>query len=210
MRFEGTLRSWNDERGFGFIQPAQGGQEIFVHIKAFPGGTGRPTVGQALRFEVETGPDGRKRARGVQFAVHARTAQAAQAPKGVHPRRADSPAAWTWPRLLVLPLFAALWFYVAGRWGAKPQVLGLYAALSAVAFMAYALDKSAAVARRWRTPENTLHLLGLAGGWPGALLAQQLLRHKTSKPGFIAVFWCTVVLNMAAFVGWHAGLLGRV
>ena len=35
MRIKGILRSWNDERGFGFIAPIQGGQEVFVHIKAF-------------------------------------------------------------------------------------------------------------------------------------------------------------------------------
>ena len=35
MRFDGKLKSWNDDRGFGFIEPLQGGQEIFVHIKSF-------------------------------------------------------------------------------------------------------------------------------------------------------------------------------
>jgi len=35
MRIEGVIKSWNDERGFGFIEPTQGGQEIFVHVKAF-------------------------------------------------------------------------------------------------------------------------------------------------------------------------------
>ena len=42
MRFEGYLKTWNDERGFGFIEPLAGGQEIFVHVKAFPGGVSRP------------------------------------------------------------------------------------------------------------------------------------------------------------------------
>ena len=39
MQFTGTLQSWNDDRGFGFIEATQGGQEIFVHIKAFPAAT---------------------------------------------------------------------------------------------------------------------------------------------------------------------------
>lgn len=97
--------------------------------------------------------------------------------------------------------------YVAWRWGFRPLVLLAYLGLSLAAFMAYAFDKSSAIAKRWRTPEQTLHLLSLAGGWPGALLAQQLLRHKTSKPGFVGVFWITVALNVAAFVGWHAGVI---
>ena len=61
-------------------------------------------------------------------------------------------------------------------------------------------------ARAWVTLQ-TIHFFSLAGGWPGALLAQQLLRHKTSKPSFVGVFWITVALNVAAFVGWHASLI---
>lgn len=108
------------------------------------------------------------------------------------------------PRALALPAFAALYLGVVWRWGFVPALLWAYLGLSAVALATYAADKSAAVAGRWRTPERTLHTLSLAGGWPGALLAQQLLRHKTSKPGFMAVFWCTVLLNVLGFVGWHA------
>jgi uncharacterized membrane protein YsdA (DUF1294 family) len=96
---------------------------------------------------------------------------------------------------------------MAWRWGFRPPVLLAYLGLSLAAFMAYAFDKSAAVSGRWRTAENTLHLLALAGGWPGALLAQQVLRHKTSKPDFVTVLWMTVALNVAAFVAWHAGLM---
>ena len=49
-----------------------------------------------------------------------------------------------------------------------------------------------------RTPESTLHLFGLLGGWPGALAAQRLFRHKSSKASFQATYWITVVLNCAA------------
>lgn len=51
---------------------------------------------------------------------------------------------------------------------------------------------------RWRIAENTLHLLALLGGWPGALLAQYRLRHKSSKPAFLIIFWATVLLNCGA------------
>ena len=65
MRIEGTVKSWNDDRGFGFIEPLHGGQETFVHIKAFVSRSGRPEVGQRVTFEVEMAPDGKKRAKGV-------------------------------------------------------------------------------------------------------------------------------------------------
>ena len=79
MAFQGRLTRWNDERGFGFIQPDGGGQEVFVNIKAFPRGQGRPADGARLVFEVQTGPDGRKRATAVAYASAARAA----APPGV-------------------------------------------------------------------------------------------------------------------------------
>ena len=44
-----------------------------------------------------------------------------------------------------------------------------------------------------------LAVAALAGGWPGGLLAQQVLRHKSSKPAFRVAFWITVALNIAAF-----------
>ncbi|QDL55494.1 DUF1294 domain-containing protein [Rhodoferax aquaticus] len=198
MRFSGKLKTWNDERGFGFIEPIQGGQEIFVHIKSFPSGTGRPTVGQILTFEIETASDGKKKARAVQYPPRQKTTQRS---------RKSSAAQWTFPRLLAIPTFLGIYVYVAFRWGFSVPVLLAYLGLSLVAFIAYAVDKSAAVSGRWRTSEQTLHLFSLAGGWPGALIAQQLLRHKTSKQSFVVVFWFTVVLNVGAFVAWNAGLI---
>lgn len=197
MRLCGILRSWNDERGFGFIEPAKGGKDIFVHIQAFPPGSGRPMIGQILTFEIGLGPNGKKRAHSVQYQVHDREPRT---------HRAESPATWTLPRLLVIPAFASVWLYVASRWPVNPMVPAVYIGLSLLAFLAYAVDKSAAIKGRWRTPEKTLHLLSVAGGWPGALLAQQLLRHKCSKPSFVAVFWITVATNIVGFVAWHSGL----
>lgn len=80
-------------------------------------------------------------------------------------------------------------------------VLALYLAASLIAYIAYAIDKSAARNRQRRTPERTLHLLALLGGWPGAMIAQQKLGHKTQKTSFLMVFWGTVVLNCGA-LGW--------
>jgi uncharacterized membrane protein YsdA (DUF1294 family) len=75
--------------------------------------------------------------------------------------------------------------------------LSVYLLMSVLCFAAYAADKSAARRGQRRTPESRLLLLGLLGGWPGALLAQQFLRHKTRKQPFRTLFWCTVALNLA-------------
>lgn len=73
-----------------------------------------------------------------------------------------------------------------------------YLSLSLVTFLVYARDKAAARRQDRRTPEKTLHLLALLGGWPGAWCAQQWLRHKSSKPSFRRVFWLTLLINLAA------------
>jgi uncharacterized membrane protein YsdA (DUF1294 family) len=101
--------------------------------------------------------------------------------------------------------FAALFLIAllaAGLAGAiSLAIFALYAAISVAAFIVYGMDKSAARRKRQRTPERTLHALGLAGGWPGALIAQSLFRHKTSKQPFQAVFWMTAILNCAGLAG---------
>ena len=76
-----------------------------------------------------------------------------------------------------------------------------YTAISLLTFVVYAIDKRAARKNRWRIPEAQLHLLALLGGWPGAIIAQQVLRHKSVKPLFRIIFWISVGLNIA-FVYW--------
>src|SRR6187455_1139844 len=86
--------------------------------------------------------------------------------------------------------------------------LGLVFVMSAVCFTAYGLDKRLAVNGSRRVPENTLQLLALLGGWPGALLGQRQFRHKTKKVSFLIVFWLVVVLHVA-IVGAAAYALSR-
>jgi len=76
----------------------------------------------------------------------------------------------------------------------------VYLAVSLITYLVYAFDKTAAKDGAWRTKESTLHGLSLVGGWPGAVIAQQTLRHKSSKQSFRFIFWITVILNVAAFL----------
>jgi uncharacterized membrane protein YsdA (DUF1294 family) len=76
--------------------------------------------------------------------------------------------------------------------------VGLVAVASLVTFAAYGFDKRRAGTGGRRVPERTLHLLALAGGWPGAVLGQRHFRHKTRKVSFLVAFWAVVVLHLAA------------
>ena len=82
----------------------------------------------------------------------------------------------------------------------SPLILGFYVIASIATFLWYAKDKSAAQKGRWRTPESTLHIMSLIGGWPGALIAQQNLQHKSKKTSFRIVFWATVLINCGVFI----------
>lgn len=106
------------------------------------------------------------------------------------------------PDSSIMPLLLVV-IFIAGLIGAAQQhmlpygIAGMYLTLSLLTFIAYAIDKSAAKRGKWRTKESTLHLLALMGGWPGALFAQNLLRHKSVKASFRNIFWLTVVANLA-------------
>ena len=81
---------------------------------------------------------------------------------------------------------------------ASPLLLLAYAVLSGVALVMYRADKVAAQKGAWRTPEANLHAVAFLGGWPGALVARPLFRHKTTKQPFRTIFWCTVIANCVA------------
>ena len=99
--------------------------------------------------------------------------------------------------LCALPLYGSL-----SLWLRAVSVIPLvaYGVVSVLAFFLYWGDKRKARADTWRTPENVLHAVELAGGWPGALLAQQVFRHKTRKVSFQLVFWLIVLLHQVFWI----------
>jgi len=64
----------------------------------------------------------------------------------------------------------------------------------------YGIDKMAARKAWRRVPESTLLVFGLMGGWPGAIVGQQLFRHKTQKQPFKTYFIVSVVLSLSVMV----------
>lgn len=189
MRRSGKIFEWHDDRGYGFIAPSDGGDKVFVHIKAFPQDARRPGEGDAVMFSM--GRDHRGRA----------CATAANTPGARQTTRASRRG----PTVQRVELLAGgfLLFVAAAVYGdgLPVSVLVFYVGATALTFVAYALDKSSARSGGWRTRESTLHVFALLGGWPGALVAQQRLRHKSRKQPFRAIFWLTVVANGAAFAG---------
>lgn len=181
MRYQGRITTWKDDKGFGFITPNGGGAQVFVHINAFSDRQRRPAGSELVTYEFKMDEKGRAQARGVAFVGQ--------------PAIASNAAAGS--RMPPLFAYGFLLFVAAAAFTGKlpKAVLVLYLAASVVAFLAYALDKSAAQKNRWRTQEKTLHLFALLGGWPGALAAQRLFRHKSKKTSFQAVFWVTVFVN---------------
>jgi len=167
---------------------------VFVHIKSFGNRGTRPALNDIVTYELGVNNKGQPRAGNVAFAGD-RAARQASA-------RAGS------GQLLMAVGFIVL-LGIAVMAGLFPGlVLGVYLGISALTYLVYASDKSAARNERQRTPEKALHLLALAGGWPGAMLAQQLLRHKSTKASFRRAFWCTVIIN-CAILGWLASPSGN-
>src|SRR5690606_34065621 len=115
---------------------------------------------------VEIGPQGKKRARRAEAIRPTHVGQ----PRSSPPRKQTA-------SLFAIPAFLTVYVATGLLWRHPPWLALVYLIASAIAFVAYALDKSAAKNGTWRTSESTLHVLAIAGGWPGALLAQQLLRH---------------------------------
>lgn len=98
---------------------------------------------------------------------------------------------------------------VVATWGIVPYirgmfwiaVLAIYALMSLITVAFYGLDKYRATTGGWRIPERTLHTLELIGGWPGALVAQQVFRHKRQKTRFMGIFYAIVAMHVLIWVG---------
>lgn len=194
MRYQGKITSWKDEQGFGFITPNAGGKPVFVHIKSFSNLRRRPEPGELVSYALSTDAKGRLSAANAKF-IDQRTVSAAPT--------------WSDNLQLIVAVFFLMILFLAVLFRLLPSfVFGLSIVLSIITFAIYAMDKLAARKGMWRIKEDTLHLFALFGGWPGALIAQKLLRHKSKKLAFQLIFWMTVVLNCFA-LGWLCTVAGK-
>jgi uncharacterized membrane protein YsdA (DUF1294 family) len=166
-----------------------GGKRVFIHVSALSNRYRRPEVDEFVTYALSKDKQGRPCAANATLAGDKLRKKAAQKSS-------------QFSLVFVLAFLFVISVSVATR-ALSSIVLVAYVTLSLITFIAYAIDKSAAKRGRWRTSEGTLQLLGLIGGWPGAVIAQQALRHKSKKTSFRTVFWATVLLNCAALVWLH-------
>lgn len=183
----GTVTKWNDAKGFGFITPESDAGETFFHISAFKNQGARPTLGLKVVFTPEQDKQGRNRASQV------RPITSTSRPKK-NRRNPAFNAFFTSALFLFIVAALTVFNFIPA------VILWLYLGASLLAYIIYAWDKSAARGNQRRMPEATLHLIAAAGGWPGALFAQQHLRHKSKKQEFRVVFWLTVIGNIGVLI----------
>lgn len=188
MPLKGRVREWRDEKGFGFIEPMLPGALVFVHINSFKRPGRRPRVGDLLIYELGKDASGRIRAERVQFSLASEPPAPARSPSAGRP--------WAIP-------FAVLWLAGIGAASVAGKVpviaASFYLLMSFITYVLYVWDKVSARGGRWRTQESTLLVAGLLGRWPGGLIAQETVRHKTAKTSFQTAFWGALLINVAAF-----------
>jgi uncharacterized membrane protein YsdA (DUF1294 family)/cold shock CspA family protein len=186
MRYQGKIFSWKDDRGFGFIAPERGRDQVFVHIKSFENRQRRPVANEIVFYDLKPDLKGRMQAFNVAYAGEL------------------TPPAVTAFSHSSVPLILAVAFFgfvtaLTVTHKISSYVLFAYAIISLLTIAFYAYDKSRAKSGAWRISERTLHLLSLCGGWPGALMAQKWFCHKSKKQSFRIAFGVTVVVNCVAF-----------
>ncbi|MDP2263881.1 MAG: cold shock and DUF1294 domain-containing protein [Hydrogenophaga sp.] len=212
MRKQGNVVRWDEAKGFGFIESPQSGAHLFFHIRDWRA-AGSPALRTSVSFEeIHVGGKG-PRAMDVRPTTTATAPLAGRQPSTGPDRRVNRavrgsakrptlPNSSAGPAVALMTIWLA--FLVGGvvlgrlNWSILPVAM----LLNLATFYLYWQDKFAASKGRWRTTEDTLHLFGLLGGWPGAWFAHQILRHKSAKQAFRNVYWATALVNVVALAAW--------
>jgi uncharacterized membrane protein YsdA (DUF1294 family)/cold shock CspA family protein len=210
MRQSGELIQWNNKGGYGFVRDDTG-RDYYVHISSIAGG--RPRLGDRLDFDTATGRKGRP------SAVAVTITSTTPAPRAATLREVKQPAAGVSRYKLGLRTAAATLMTLLILWAIgterAPQWIGLlYAAMGTGSALLYRFDKLYALTGKYRVSEMNLHVVDLCFGIIGGLAAQEVYRHKTVKPRFVATTWGIALLHtlgLAALAfGWLGAVLGMV
>jgi uncharacterized membrane protein YsdA (DUF1294 family)/cold shock CspA family protein len=179
-RQKGFILKWNDDRGFGFIQPEGDADTVFVHISGIPRSGQRPKEGDTVTFLVDRSE---RRSKAVDVQI-----------KGL-PLPDNVTVAY-----VVAMLWLGIYFLYVVNLLPLPWPLAGYIVMSIITFGFYYVDKKRAEARRWRITGTTLHVLEGLGGWPGALIAMAMLRHLTRRTEHLRMFGAICAIHLAAWL----------
>ena len=208
---QGRITQWQEDKGFGFIE-THSGESVFLHISEFKARR-RPIIGEQVVFTLGKDNQGRRQALRVQelaFVQQKMADKNSQIRKRNAKHHAKRGQQADFVATQKKRLFSGIGFYavlilLAAMNKLNGLIVGWYVMLGLITYLMYAKDKRAAQRDDWRTPESTLHLLSMLGGWVGAMMAQTYLRHKSQKPEFRMTYYLTVVINLAGLLFIMAG-----
>lgn len=189
MRFQGKITKWEDAKGFGFITPNGGGEEVFLHISAFSNQQNRPSINDLVTYITDQDKSGRMKANKVSYVVPYKWEQS------VEPAHRMS--------LIFISFTLLFTAFVFERTinGFLPRPFPLiFIGANLISFLYYYVDKTAAIKQQWRTQESTLHFISLIGGWGGAYIVQKMFHHKNKKASFLFTYKLTVLINCTLII----------
>jgi uncharacterized membrane protein YsdA (DUF1294 family)/cold shock CspA family protein len=194
LRTKGKIISWNNEQAYGFIAPINSktvnnrasGTHVFIHKSAFLNKARTPSIDDVVTFTLSKDKQSRPCAIDATFNGEKLVIKN-------NNLRERLPIYFA--GVFILGLVLGYLQFLLPTW-----IFILYVSSSVISVVMYIIDKSKAKEGGQRIPEITLHFLAMIGGWPGAIIAQQSLKHKNRKKSFRLAFWLTVLFNVAFFV----------
>lgn len=175
MSIQGTISHWDSSKGYGYISVENQDAKILFHISDLENHSQTPCVSERVIFRLGSDHNG--------------------VVKAVQVER---------PIVFNFSLAIVVWF-VSALIGSvvildfPVIVCAFYLSVSTISYIVYAFDKQAMLHGGWRIPEITFHLLNIAGGWIGALIAQSVMQHKYHDIGFKLLFWLSFMMNILLF-----------
>lgn len=197
---KGKIVDWKDTQGYGYIVAHNSNQKVFFHIKSFKNKIfRRPSVGDTVSFTITKDKENRLQANQITFEEIEVIKNQKTTKQHIY-SESNLQSNSSFSSLLFLFVFPSLILYSTIQGLIPFYLFPIYISLSFVTFFIYWWDKYSAQNDLWRISEKSLHLFSLLGGWFGALLAQKILRHKSSKKEFQDTFKVTIILNLLGII----------
>lgn len=203
MSRTGELVQWNNKGGYGFVRDGTG-NDFYVHISKLAEGEPRPKPGDQLRFDIATGRNGRPAA--INIVVAAAAPVPERSMRDVR-RLSDGVPRYQIGLRTTAATMLTLLILLAIATDRAPLWLGtIYTLMGLASALLYRFDKLYALNDRWRVSEANLHVVDFCFGIIGGLIAQEIYRHKTVKPRFVAVTWALALIHVLGLamlaLGW--------